>query len=259
MTWKMIGDSVIGSSHLKSNKGCEDGIRYGLVQTQDEEVLICCASDGAGSARYAAEAAQLVTHTGFDLLSQLVTTGEEITEALLFSFAETLYDQLQAKAAEKEVDIQEFSCTLLGCVLMSRQTVFFQIGDGALVRDDGSGHYVHIWLPQNGEYQNSTSFLIDDSNLLHFKTAILHEPVSEVALFTDGLQLLAFNMESLHVHQPFFTDMFKWLRMVETGEEQAILQEKLTAYLGSDLINRRTDDDKTLFLATRLTHDRTNS
>ena len=259
MKWKWIGKSVTGSSHTKNKKGCEDNIRYGLLATGTGEVLICCASDGAGSARYAAAASLLVTHTGFELLAEQVLSGHDITEAFLFAVAEALYDQLQHKALEEKVEINEFSCTFLGCVVQAGKAAFFQIGDGALVRDDGNGNWVPVWLPQNGEYQNSTYFLSDDSKLKHFKVIILDESISEVAIFTDGLQMLALNMELGSVHQPFFAGMFRWLRMVETGEEQNILQEKLAAYLQSDLINSRTDDDKTLFLATRLQHDRANS
>ena len=259
MKWKWIGKSIVGSSHTKNNKGCEDDIRYGLLPSQTGDVLICCASDGAGSARYAAEASRLVTHAGFDLLAEQVLSGREITEGFLFAVAETLYERLQRKAGEEKVAIGEFSCTLLGCIVQPGKAAFFQIGDGAMVRDDGNGIWVPVWLPQNGEYQNSTNFLSDNSNLQHFKVTILHEAVSEIAIFTDGLQLLALNMELGCVHQPFFAGMFRWLRMVETEEEQNILQEKLAAYLESDLINSRTDDDKTLFLATRLQHDRPNS
>jgi hypothetical protein len=46
--------------------------------------------------------------------------------------------------------------------------------------------------------------------------------------------------------------MFKWLRMAGTEEQLATLNEKLQQYLSGDLINQKTDDDKTLFLATRL-------
>ena len=45
------------------------------------------------------------------------------------------------------------------------------------------------------------------------KIAVVEDNIQEVALFTDGLQLLALNNENLSVHQPFFTSMFKWLRM----------------------------------------------
>lgn len=260
MRWKAIGESVTGSSHTKNGRPCEDRIRFGIVPAvAGAEALVCCISDGAGSARYAAEAAQYVTHTGFELLAAKLLTEPDIKQAFLFNTAEKLYDGLKASALEKGTEINEFSCTLLGCVVLEEQAAFFQIGDGAIARNDGSGYYTPVWLPHNGEYQNTTSFLIDDSNFPHFKTTILHEPVSEVAIFTDGLQMLTMNTEAGCMHQPFFTDLFRWLRMVETEEEQAILQQKLSSYLGSNLINSRTDDDKTLFLATSVKNDRANS
>ena len=257
MRWKAIGESVIGSSHTKSGRPCEDRIRFAIVPTAaGAEALVCCISDGAGSAGYAAEAAEYVTHRGFELLSAKLLAEPDMTEAFLFDTAEKLYDGLKARAQEKGTEINEFSCTLLGCVLLDEQAAFFQIGDGAIARNDGSGYYTPVWLPHNGEYQNTTAFLIDDSNFPYFNTMILHEPVSEVAIFTDGLQMLTMNREAGCMHQPFFTGLFKWLRIVETPDEQAVLQQKLSSYLGSDLINNRTDDDKTLFLATSIKHDR---
>jgi hypothetical protein len=53
------------------------------------------------------------------------------------------------------------------------------------------------------------------------------------------------------VHQPFFANLFPALRRAENEEHLSILNERLAAYLSGDAINGRTDDDKTLLLATR--------
>ncbi len=161
---------------------------------------------------------------------------------------------LNEMAVQRNEPLNEFSCTFLGCVLFDSKSIFFQIGDGAIIRDDGNNNFVAVWWPHNGEYSNTTAFLIDDHNLCHLKIAVVEDSVQEVALFTDGLQLLALNNENLSVHQPFFTGMFKWLRMATKEEDIHILNRKLGEYLDSDVINSRTDDDKTLFLATRLSY-----
>ena len=58
MMWKAIGKSVIGTSHIAAGKKCEDVLQYQITyDSYSEELLICCASDGAGSAKYGAEAA----------------------------------------------------------------------------------------------------------------------------------------------------------------------------------------------------------
>jgi hypothetical protein len=86
----------------------------------------------------------------------------------------------------------------------------------------------------------------------NLKTAIIAETIMEIAVFTDGLQMLALNNETTTVHQPFFYDMFKWLRKANNTENIGILDKKLKEYLDGNVINSRTDDDKTLLLATRI-------
>ena len=62
MIWKAIGKSVEGTSHSALQKGCEDSIQFTVITNPaGEDVLICCASDGAGSAQYAAEASGYTT------------------------------------------------------------------------------------------------------------------------------------------------------------------------------------------------------
>jgi len=46
--------------------------------------------------------------------------------------------------------------------------------------------------------------------------------------------------------------MFRSLRMAGDDSKIDILNKKLSDYLSSEIINSRTDDDKTLFLATKL-------
>jgi hypothetical protein len=253
MRWKAIGKAIRGTSHLQSGKACEDALAYkAVISPINEEVLVCCISDGAGSAKYAAEASLLVTTKTVDHLSEQIVKGNELAEADIISIAEQLYDELNEIATQRNEPLNEFSCTFLGCVLFDIKSIFFQIGDGAIIRDDGNNNFIAVWWPHNGEYSNTTTFLIDDPNLCQLKSVVVEGYVQEVALFTDGLQLLTLNNENLSVHQPFFTSMFKWLRVATKEEDINILNRKLGEYLDSDAINSRTDDDKTLFMATRL-------
>ena len=166
MRWKVIGKAVRGTSHLQSSKLCEDALAYAVVTSPlNEEVLVCCVADGAGSAKYAAEASSLVTSKTVDYLSKQIINADELTEADIISIAEQLYDELDKMASRRNEPLNEFSCTFLGCVLLDNKSLFFQIGDGAIIRDDGNNNFVAVWWPQNGEYSNTTSFLIDDHNL----------------------------------------------------------------------------------------------
>ncbi|MES2704137.1 MAG: PP2C family serine/threonine-protein phosphatase [Bacteroidota bacterium] len=252
MIWKAIGQSVIGTSHVANGKDCEDANKYAIFESPDGHILACCASDGAGSAQFAGWASAYTTAQVIECAQRLVANNEEIDEAAVYAMLEDIYDGLEQEAAKQECELNEFSCTLLGAIITGTATAFFQVGDGAIVRNDGSDFYLPVWWPHNGEYQNTTSFLVDDRSFANVNVMILNELVTELAIFTDGLQMLALNTESQTAHQPFFTSMFRHLRMADTPEKVDLLNGKLADYLNSAAINKRTDDDKTLFLATKL-------
>lgn len=252
MIWKTIGQSVTGTSHLQSQRGCEDALDFKTIALPDgDEALICCVSDGAGSATRAAEAASYTVNTTVQGIADAMAEKNSIDEASIIAILEQVYDDLRQRAEERNEPLNEYSCTLLGTVITEYKAIFFQIGDGAIIRDTNADQYTPLWWPHNGEYSNTTAFLIDDNNMSHLRMITLAETIKEIAVFTDGLQLLTLNNESLSVHQPFFTDLFKWLRMVTQDDHLAVLNRKLGEYLNSEAINKRTDDDKTLFLATR--------
>jgi hypothetical protein len=74
--------------------------------------------------------------------------------------------------------------------------------------------------------------------------------IDEVAIFTDGIQRLALDYRARSAHTPFFAPLFAWLRPRHRGYSRE-LSDSLAVYLNSEKINSRTDDDKTLILATR--------
>ena len=70
----------------------------------------------------------------------------------------------------------------------------------------------------------------------------------------DGLERLVLKFEDQTVHEPAIIPMLNAIRKSETGEEFFV---PLREFLNSKSINERTDDDKTLVLATRLKNDET--
>ena len=130
--------------------------------------------------------------------------------------------------------------------------VFFQIGDGAIVvsRRQGLGEYDWVFWPQHGEFANTTNFVTQRDAAHALEIEIRHGPIEEVALFTDGIQRLVLDLGAKTAHAPFFRPLFRWLAATkppETGETSPALVQ----YLASKQVCDRTDDDKTLILATR--------
>ncbi|MBL7692983.1 MAG: protein phosphatase 2C domain-containing protein [Flavipsychrobacter sp.] len=252
MRWNCIGQSVAGTSHTSSGRACDDALHFKIIDTlQPNDTLIVCVCDGAGSAEYGALASNTVATRVVVLLTEQINGGVPLTENLIHSTAVAVHSELATMAKESEADITEYACTLLGAILHPDISAFFQIGDGAIVRHDNDGKYVPVWWPDNGEYLNTTNFLIDDPELTNLKISIIDTQQTQIAIFTDGLQMLALNNEQRTGHTPFFAGLFPSVLAADTPEKEAILNQKLAEYLQSDMINERTDDDKTLFLAAK--------
>jgi Protein phosphatase 2C len=176
----------------------------------------------------------------------LATFGRE--DAIVW--ADAARQRIASAAGAHDLDPRLFACTLLVAVVDERRGVFFQVGDGAIVYRHADGGYRPALWPHNGEYANCTWFLTDEDLASRVESTSV-EDVHEIALLTDGLQALALRFLVREAHGPFFEPMFARLRR-ERGRRRTRLHGELRAFLESPAVNRRTDDDKTLVLATRL-------
>ena len=102
-----------------------------------------------------------------------------------------------------------------------------------------------------GEYENSTLYATDTESLregLDYKYII--GKIRDIAVFTDGLQRLALHYKTRTAHGPFFKPLFSYIKSkTDTNTEK--LNHSLDSFLNSLRINKRTDDDKTLVIASR--------
>ncbi len=251
--WKVIAQKATGTSHIRRQVPCEDAFTYEIVKDEKgQEVFLACVSDGAGSARYGGLAAEYVTSNAVLKIRTLLEQNQTLTEEDIYGVAEQLHDELEEIARENRSSLRDFSCTFLGFVLFEDSGIFFQIGDGAIVRCvDGEPNLVPVYWPQTGEYYNTTNFLVQDKSLSNLWIKTTSDKTSKVAVFTDGLQALALANETKSVHQPFFMNMLFHLENAQTSESIDGFNQKLLKFLNGEQVNSRTDDDKTLILASR--------
>jgi len=217
-----------------------------------DEVLLAIASDGAGSASCSEEGSGLACETLARELEQWHRNGgacEAVDRELVEQWIDCIRRAIESRSAERELTPRDFACTLVGAVVGCNAAAFFQIGDGAIIARREDALDVLFW-PDGGEYANMTYFLTDDDWRRHLHVDIVPRRIDELALMTDGLQRLALNFDSRSPHGPFFEPMFGALRCAPPGFAAA-LEPSLTAFLGSEAVNARTDDDKSLVLATR--------
>jgi hypothetical protein len=232
---------------------CQDDCFVDVCRGGDDAILIAITSDGAGSAERAEEGSALACETVLASVERWVeTSGGDVGEVGVATAARWVEDAraaIAARAMETGLTCRDFACTLAVGVVGARAAAFLQIGDGAIVVRSGNAYEVVFW-PDGGEYANMTWFLTEDDWLRHLHFDMKRAAVDEVAVMTDGVQRLALEFETRAAHEPFFQSMFRALRGAPPGLATA-LEPELVAFLDSDPVNARTDDDKTLVLATR--------
>lgn len=253
--WRTANASVIGTSHLKNNLPCQDASACYVLQVNNEfEVLFAVVSDGAGTALHSDLGSELVVS---DFLKEFVTKIQEdpdlrkINETCVRNWIVQLNEKLTKLAIEKGVNIKEFACTLVAAIVGQETSIFFQIGDGAIVvGDPGTAEYGHVFWPQHGEFANQTNFLTQDNVDKVLAFACCNSYIDKIALFSDGIERLVLDFSLTVVHSPAFQPIFEWLKHCDPLDNENP-SATLKNYLNSAFINQRTDDDKTLLMASR--------
>jgi len=254
--WKYGFASVAGTFHLKSSTPCQDANRVEVVvDAVGAEVLLAVASDGAGSATLAQLGSRLACDLFIDEVKSHIESGNTraiIADNFITDWISKFRRMAPGWSRADSARIQDFACTLLAAVVWHNGALYFQIGDGAIVesqRNEPDRYTVVCW-PQQGEYANMTNFLTDADAAEKVVREARSGEIDEIAIFTDGMQRLALDYRARSAYAPFFAPLFTWLRPRSGGHSRE-LSDSLAVYLNSDKINSRTDDDKTLILATR--------
>ena len=245
--WKVLSASVRGSSHEQSGQPCQDANFWHII---DDRVLIAAVADGAGSASMSEVGAQTVVEASVKYLikhSELSDLDLDKTawEDLSYKIYRTARAAVQSESEDRQIPLSRFASTLLLLLSTPEYTATMQIGDGSIVGKDSNGRVSTISKPTRSEYINQTTFVTSE-NAGAMIQADLFRGIDQIAIFSDGLELLALRMPELDPFQPFFEKIFEFSRSNvdrESGEQQ------LLEFLRSPRLRKRTNDDVTLLLA----------
>jgi hypothetical protein len=234
---------------------CQDSVGTNLLDTPEGTVFVAVVSDGAGSAVFAEIGSKTAVDTSLQLINNFFETGGTISlidRDLIISWLHEIRLVISKLAEGANSTSREFACTWLAAVIGQESAVFAQIGDGAMVTsNEGDDDWAYIFWPQHGEYANTTNFVTSSNSVeaLEFRTEV--RPIDRFASFSDGIENLVLNHGTRSVHSPFFTTMLAPVEQLSNAGLDHSLSENLAHYLGSERVCERTDDDKSLVLASR--------
>lgn len=246
-----MGSSVRGASHIKADLPCQDANEW---QCPRPGLLVAAVADGAGSAKESQTGARIACRTAIDrLICDLAVTGNGSAGAGLLpalrSAVAAAREAVFAEAERMKLPARELASTLMLVAAEPDQVAAAQIGDGAALVLTMGYELEALTQPVESEYLNETLFLTGDNALEQLQTREWIGTPRGLALFTDGLQMLALKWPERTPHKPFFEPLF---RFVEGEFDPQLRLERLEKFLQSPRIAQRADDDLTLLLAVQV-------
>lgn len=251
--WRVAHASAIGLAHINQNTECQDRFACQTVKNKDGEVLIAVVADGAGSTTDGQTGAEIACQFFIREVTDFLNSQDASVSSLNLEFGKFWISFFQKKIAEvaqkDEKTIRDFASTLVSAVIGENEAAFFQIGDGGAVFSISGepASYQFAIAPEESEYVNVTDFLTDETAAERLRFKLIDKRIEDLILFSDGIFAVAVDYQTNQPHEPFLMPMMAPLR---NGNGNS-LNEKLESFLASPKINEKTDDDKTIILASR--------
>lgn len=247
--WRCIGASVRGLSHEKSGLPCQDA-HY--IESPTVDMIIVAVADGAGSASLSDVGAAIAVQTAVRKLRNFVTEMNKTAdftelEAAVFDAVAAAKLAVEAEADARKVRARELASTLLLAIATPSLVVAAQIGDGGIVVKDTDACLTMLTSPELSEYINETCFLISPDALSRTQVQTWQGNTAQIAIFSDGLQLLCLKMPEVEPFNGFFVPIFGFAEKAIDTEQGEL---SLSNFLISKRIRENSDDDITLILAT---------
>lgn len=251
--WRWAGARSIGTSHLKNGTVCQDFACAKEFEADAGPTIVAVVSDGAGSA-LRAEVGSRTASASFLRSCQnylRLQTLSSLDVDTIWDWLDAAREAINTKAQATGLRPRDYAATLVAILAGPSRTVVVHIGDGAAVikRSGSESWEVPSW-PYQGEYASTTSFITDDPQP-RVAISFIESAVDEFALFSDGIERLVLDHVARTPHAPFFNRMLAPLKALEEFGASKDLSVALRAYLDSEQVCGRTDDDKSLILACR--------
>ena len=247
--WSWGSASCKGVAHTREASRKQDAVRsFALPNPIDGFALVIC--DGAGSSPKGGEGASLACLSFTRAIKRYFAVHEALPARPHFeAWMDDARDLIATVASRHQLEMKDYATTLVVAIASPAGLVTAQVGDGAIVvRDAETSSWNCPSWPQQGEYASTTFFITSDSEP-DLQVSQLDHRVSAIVAFSDGLERLALNFFDRKPYPRFFDAMVRPFDQLNGCGRSIELSERLWAFLSSEKVCARTEDDKTLVIA----------
>lgn len=242
--FRVYSASIPGVIHRKRGQACQDKLCWNVTS---HGVLLVAVADGAGSAEAAEAGAAMAVQSAVHALAEcLQEASAQPSHGLLVEAAERASAAVRDEAERRQVPESHLASTLLLVAATPSQVTSLQIGDGAIVLREASRTLLRLGAAQRGRFANETVFLCSQDAIRHAVLGSFVGPWSELAVVTDGLEVISTTPGSNAPHGPFFHPLFDF---AASQAEQAPAEQALHTFLSTPPVSELADDDCALVLA----------
>lgn len=250
LNWRVVGTSVAGTSHQRMDLPCQDAHSWRILSNG---LILISLADGAGTASRAADGARRAADCAIQALEESLSQGSPQDasgwEGLVTDAFRQARQCLRELAEAETLPLKHFATTLTCVAAAADWLAVGQVGDGIVVVGAQDGNLALAAQPQRGEYANETCFLTMEVALDQMEVWVENRPVDHLVVMSDGLSRLALKIPGYEPHGPFF---YPLLAFAAEAHDPSLAAQQLAAFLTSERVAERTDDDKTLVLALRI-------
>lgn len=221
--WFIVGGSSIGSSHISSNKPCQDNHYCNRISDSWGIAIVC---DGAGTAPNSQIGSKFVSENIFIILKEEILKNNyiksnklpnetewcDITNTSFRLVSKKLFDYTQ----KNNIEFSSVACTLIVVVFTPLGLLVAHIGDGRAGYCDSQAEWHQMLVPHKGEEANQTIFITSQhwmndknfkmSNVLVPQSLIINEKVKAFTLMSDGCENHSFECSKIDTETNQWTD-----------------------------------------------------
>ena len=242
--------SARGASHERYAMPCQDAHAW---RDLGDGWTVVAVADGAGSARLAEHGAAAAVEAAVAAIAEqgasaLIALGAErpAWDQILRGALARGLAAVTAEAERQRGELRDLASTLLIAVVGRKRSAGAQIGDGAIVIQLATGEIVALTVPDPpSEYINEAVFLVSPHAVEQATVVVDDRPPRAMAVFSDGLQLIALTYPSWTPRQQFFSSLFAY---AAAHPDPAAASMELGDYLTSPALRAKSADDITLVL-----------